>query len=38
VSAEPAAASGNGEFDQAELEKAMAEFQLPPELRSRFSK
>jgi signal recognition particle subunit SRP54 len=35
---EPAAAFGAGEFDQAALEKAMAEFELPPELRSRFSK
>jgi signal recognition particle subunit SRP54 len=35
----PAAAFGAGaEFDQEALEKAMAEFQLPPELRSRFSK
>jgi signal recognition particle subunit SRP54 len=32
------AASGNGELDPAALEKAMAEFQLPPELRGRFSK
>jgi signal recognition particle subunit SRP54 len=32
------AASGNGEIDPAALEKAMAEFQLPPELRSRFGK
>jgi signal recognition particle subunit SRP54 len=36
--AEPAAAVGAGEFDQAALEKAMAEFELPPELRSRFTK
>jgi len=36
---DPAAAFGAGEeFDQEALEKAMAEFQLPPELRSRFSK
>jgi signal recognition particle subunit SRP54 len=36
---DPAAAFGaGGEFDQEALEKAMAEFQLPPELRSRFSK
>jgi signal recognition particle subunit SRP54 len=33
---DPAAAFGNGEVDQAALEKAMADFQLPPELRSRF--
>jgi signal recognition particle subunit SRP54 len=38
AAAEPAAAVGNGEIDQAALEKAMAEFQLPPELRSRFNK
>ena len=36
--AEPAAALGGGEFDQAALEKAMADFELPPELRSRFGK
>jgi signal recognition particle subunit SRP54 len=36
--AEPAAAFGGGQFDQAALEKAMAEFQLPPELRDRFGK
>jgi signal recognition particle subunit SRP54 len=34
---EPAAAFGGEELDKAALEKAMAEFQLPPELRSRFS-
>jgi len=38
ASAESNAAPGNGELDPAALEKAMAEFQLPPELRSRFSK
>jgi signal recognition particle subunit SRP54 len=38
ASIEPAAASGNGGIDQAALDKAMSEFQLPPELRSRFSK
>ncbi len=36
--AEPAAAFGGGQVDQAALEKAMAEFQLPPELRDRFGK
>jgi signal recognition particle subunit SRP54 len=35
---DPAAAFGEGEFDQAALEKAMADFQLPPDLRSRFGK
>jgi signal recognition particle subunit SRP54 len=35
--AEPAAAFGGEELDKAALEKAMAEFQLPPELRGRFS-
>jgi signal recognition particle subunit SRP54 len=35
---DPAAAFGGGEFDQAALEKAMSDFQLPPELRSRFGK
>jgi signal recognition particle subunit SRP54 len=35
---DPAAAFGGGDFDQAALEKAMADFQLPPELRSRFGK
>jgi signal recognition particle subunit SRP54 len=33
---DPAAALGGDEFDQAALEKAMADFQLPPELRGRF--
>ena len=33
---DPAAAFGGDEFDQAALEKAMADFQLPPELRGRF--
>jgi signal recognition particle subunit SRP54 len=33
---DPAAAFGGEEFDQAALEKAMADFQLPPELRGRF--
>ena len=37
-SAEPAGAFGAEEFDQAALEKAMADFELPPELRSRFGK
>jgi len=37
--ADPAAAFGAGqEFDQAAMEKAMADFQLPPELRSRLGK
>ncbi len=36
---DPAAAFGAGqEFDQAALEKAMADFELPPELRSRLGK
>ena len=35
---DPAAAFGGDEFDQAALEKAMADFQLPPELRGRFGK
>jgi signal recognition particle subunit SRP54 len=35
---DPAAAVGGDEFDQAALEKAMADFQLPPELRGRFGK
>ena len=35
---DPAAAFGGQEFDQAAMEKAMADFQLPPELRSRFGK
>jgi signal recognition particle subunit SRP54 len=36
---DPAAAFGGGqEFDPQELEKAMADFQLPPQLRSRFGK
>jgi signal recognition particle subunit SRP54 len=36
---DPAAAFGaGGEFDQEALEKAMAEFELPPELRGRFTK
>jgi signal recognition particle subunit SRP54 len=37
-SVDPAAAFGAGEFDPAALEKAMADFELPPELRSRFGK
>jgi signal recognition particle subunit SRP54 len=37
-SAESAGAFGAEEFDQAALEKAMADFELPPELRSRFGK
>jgi signal recognition particle subunit SRP54 len=36
--AEPAATFGGGQFDQDALEKAMADFQLPPELRDRFGK
>jgi signal recognition particle subunit SRP54 len=36
--AEPAAAFGGGDLDQAALEKAMADFELPPELRNRFGK
>ncbi len=35
---DPAAAFGAGQFDQAAMEKAMADFQLPPELRSRLGK
>jgi signal recognition particle subunit SRP54 len=33
---DPAAAFGAGEFDEAAMQKAMAEFELPPELRNRF--
>ena len=32
---DPAAAFG-GDFDEAAMQKAMAEFELPPELRNRF--
>ena len=35
---DPAAAFGGGQFDQAAMEKAMAEFELPPELRNRLGK
>ena len=35
---DPAAAFGAGQFDEEGLQKAMAEFQLPPELRGRFGK
>jgi signal recognition particle subunit SRP54 len=35
---DPAEAFGGGDFDQAAIEKAMSDFQLPPELRSRFGK
>ena len=38
VAVDPAAAFGGSDIDQAALEKAMADFQLPPELRSRFGK
>jgi signal recognition particle subunit SRP54 len=34
--ADPAAAFGAEQFDEAALQKAMAEFELPPEIRSRF--
>jgi signal recognition particle subunit SRP54 len=33
---DPAAAFGADQFDEAALQKAMADFELPPELRSRF--
>ena len=33
---DPAAAFGAGQFDEAAMQKAMAEFELPPELRGRF--
>jgi signal recognition particle subunit SRP54 len=33
---DPAAAFGADQFDEAALRKAMADFELPPELRSRF--
>ena len=36
AAADPAAAFGAGQLDEAALQKAMAEFELPPELRSRF--
>ena len=35
---DPAAAFGAGQFDEEAMQKAMAEFQLPPELRGRFGK
>jgi signal recognition particle subunit SRP54 len=35
---DPAAAFGGDDIDQVALEKAMADFQLPPELRGRFGK
>jgi signal recognition particle subunit SRP54 len=38
VAVDPAAAFGGSDIDQAALEKAMADFQLPPELRTRFGK
>jgi signal recognition particle subunit SRP54 len=36
AAADPAAALGADQFDEAALQKAMADFELPPELRSRF--
>jgi signal recognition particle subunit SRP54 len=35
---DPAAAFGGGQFDEAAMQKAMAEFQLPPELKNRLGK
>jgi signal recognition particle subunit SRP54 len=35
---DPAAAFGAGQFDEEAMQKAMAEFQLPPELRGRLGK
>jgi hypothetical protein len=33
---DPASAFGADQFDEAALQKAMADFELPPEIRSRF--
>ena len=38
AAANPGEAFGAGQLDEAALQKAMAEFELPPELRSRFGK